>query len=77
MGYLNRNIGAYAPANIMDAPASGDGDPSAAYAVPGANGTWTKFTGATTELDAAAAAAGKLYVEFGGQTGYVPWFKRT
>lgn len=50
--------------------------------LPGANGTWTKFTGSTTVLDQAAAAAG--YMEFdlpnasGVMSGYrVPFFLNT
>ncbi len=62
---------------VIQFPASGDGDPTTAYAVPGANGTWTNLTAGTTSLDSAMAAAGQINVEFHGQTGYVPWVKRT
>ena len=63
--------------SIIQFPSSGDGDPSSAYALPGANGTWTNLVAGTTTTDSALAAAGKVYVEFGGQTGYIPWVKRT
>lgn len=62
---------------IVQFPNGGDGDPTSAYAKPGANGTWTNLTAGTTTTDSALAAAGQINVEFGGQTGYVPWVKRT
>jgi hypothetical protein len=62
---------------IIQFPNGGDGDPTAAYALPGANGTWTNFIAGAGTTDTALAAAGKIFVEFGGQTGYVPWTKRT
>jgi hypothetical protein len=80
-GWLVPNIGKVASDPGGDAiihfPDGGDGDPTGAYTEPGANGTWTNLVAGTTSLDSAMAAAGKIYVEFGGQTGYVPWVKRT
>lgn len=43
--------------------------------LPGANGTWTKYTGSTTNLDQAAAAAGYIGFDYPDATGALAGYR--